>query len=162
MNYVLKTKDPLNEWNVILIYYVMDFLKSQKYNDFKSPCKHLKFIIKIIFWDFFVCLISSWFEIGNGRKKNYFQYHLNIHILSQFSTTQKKDFEKGFKYAKIVTTLVCFRQPGCINLIVMFWFTIVVCYKNHQHQCFHGEHWCFQGEFMLVALMISWWMLMIS
>jgi hypothetical protein len=27
-NYVLKTKDPLNEWNVILIYYVMDFLKS--------------------------------------------------------------------------------------------------------------------------------------
>jgi hypothetical protein len=59
MNYVLKTKDPLNEWNVILIYYVMDFLKSQKYNDFKSPCKHLKFIIKIIFWDFFVCFISS-------------------------------------------------------------------------------------------------------
>jgi hypothetical protein len=30
MNYVLKTKDPLNEWNVILIYYVMDFSKSQK------------------------------------------------------------------------------------------------------------------------------------
>jgi hypothetical protein len=30
MNYVLTTKDPLNEWNVILIYYVMDFLKSQK------------------------------------------------------------------------------------------------------------------------------------
>jgi len=46
MNYVLKTKDPLNEWNVILIYYVMDFLKSQKYNYFKSPFKHLKLIIK--------------------------------------------------------------------------------------------------------------------
>jgi hypothetical protein len=30
MNYILKTKDPLNEWNVILIYYVMDFSKSQK------------------------------------------------------------------------------------------------------------------------------------
>jgi hypothetical protein len=30
MNYVLKTKDPLNEWIVILIYYVMDFSKSQK------------------------------------------------------------------------------------------------------------------------------------
>jgi len=29
MNHVLKTKDPLNEWNVILIYYVTDFLKSQ-------------------------------------------------------------------------------------------------------------------------------------
>jgi hypothetical protein len=28
MNYVLKNKDPLNEWNVILIYYVMNFLKS--------------------------------------------------------------------------------------------------------------------------------------
>jgi hypothetical protein len=30
MNYVLKTKDPLNEWNVILIYYNMNFLKSRK------------------------------------------------------------------------------------------------------------------------------------
>jgi hypothetical protein len=30
MNYVLKLKDPLNEWNVILIYYVMNFLKSWK------------------------------------------------------------------------------------------------------------------------------------
>jgi hypothetical protein len=30
MNYVLKTKDPLNEWNMILIDYVMDFLKFQK------------------------------------------------------------------------------------------------------------------------------------
>jgi hypothetical protein len=29
--------------------------------------------------------ISSWFEIGNG-KKCYFQYHLKIYILSQFST----------------------------------------------------------------------------
>jgi hypothetical protein len=29
MNYVLKTKHPINEWNVILIYYVMDFLKFQ-------------------------------------------------------------------------------------------------------------------------------------
>jgi hypothetical protein len=53
MNYVLKTKDPLNEWNVILIYYVMDFLKSQKYNYFKSPFKHLKIIIKKIFCDIF-------------------------------------------------------------------------------------------------------------
>ncbi len=30
MNHVKKIKDPSNEWNVILIYYVMDFLKSQK------------------------------------------------------------------------------------------------------------------------------------
>jgi hypothetical protein len=30
MNYVLKTKYPLNEWNVILIYYVMNFFKFQK------------------------------------------------------------------------------------------------------------------------------------
>ncbi len=30
MNYVSKIKNPLNEWNVILIYYVMDFFKSQK------------------------------------------------------------------------------------------------------------------------------------
>jgi hypothetical protein len=29
MNYVLKTKDPLNEWNVNLIYYVMEH--SQNY-----------------------------------------------------------------------------------------------------------------------------------
>ncbi len=26
----LRTKDSLDEWNVILIYYVMDFFKSQK------------------------------------------------------------------------------------------------------------------------------------
>jgi hypothetical protein len=26
----LKTKDSLNKWNVILIYYVIDFLKSQQ------------------------------------------------------------------------------------------------------------------------------------
>jgi len=32
-------------------------------------------------------------EIGNGKKK---LYHLNIHILSQFSITLEKDFEKGF------------------------------------------------------------------
>jgi hypothetical protein len=30
MNYVLKNKDPLNQWNVILIYYVMGYLKFQK------------------------------------------------------------------------------------------------------------------------------------
>jgi hypothetical protein len=30
MTHVLKTKDALNEQNVILIYYVMDFLKSHK------------------------------------------------------------------------------------------------------------------------------------
>jgi hypothetical protein len=30
MNYVLKTKDPFNEWNVILTYCVMDFLKFEK------------------------------------------------------------------------------------------------------------------------------------
>jgi hypothetical protein len=30
MNYVLKTEDPWNEWNVILMYYVMDFFKSKK------------------------------------------------------------------------------------------------------------------------------------
>jgi hypothetical protein len=45
MNYVLKTKDPLNEWNVILIYYVMEFSKSQKLYFFKSFLKHFKIII---------------------------------------------------------------------------------------------------------------------
>jgi hypothetical protein len=30
MNYILKTKDPLNEWNVILIYYIINLSKSQK------------------------------------------------------------------------------------------------------------------------------------
>jgi hypothetical protein len=36
MNYLKKTKDPLNEWNVILIYYIMNFSKSQKYNYLKK------------------------------------------------------------------------------------------------------------------------------
>jgi len=60
MSYVLKTKDPLNEWNVILIYYVMDFLNPKNCNYLKSPFKHLKIIIKkkslVIF---FIFLIAS-------------------------------------------------------------------------------------------------------
>ncbi len=38
-------------------------------------------------------------EIENGKKCQ-FQYNLNIHILSQFSTTLEKDFEKGLRFAK--------------------------------------------------------------
>ncbi len=45
MNYFQKTKDPLNEWNVILIYYGMDFLKFHKYNYLKIFFKRLKIII---------------------------------------------------------------------------------------------------------------------
>jgi hypothetical protein len=45
MNYVLKTKDPLKEWNVILIYYVMDFLNPINYNYLKNLFKHLKIIL---------------------------------------------------------------------------------------------------------------------
>jgi hypothetical protein len=37
MNYVLKNKDPLNEWNVILIYYVMDIINPKDCNGLK-PC----------------------------------------------------------------------------------------------------------------------------
>jgi len=37
MNYILKANDALNEWNVILIYYVMGFFKSQKLYIFKNP-----------------------------------------------------------------------------------------------------------------------------
>jgi hypothetical protein len=40
--------------------------------------KHLKIISSDIY---FIYFIASWFEFGNG-KKCYFQYHLNIHILS--------------------------------------------------------------------------------
>jgi hypothetical protein len=40
----LKTKDPLNEWNIILIYYFMDFLKFQMCNFFKK-IKAFKIII---------------------------------------------------------------------------------------------------------------------
>jgi hypothetical protein len=53
-----------------------------------------KILFKKYYFVIFLCLIIAWFEIGNG-KKCYFQYHLNIHILSQFSTTLKKDFVKG-------------------------------------------------------------------
>jgi hypothetical protein len=96
MNYVLKTKDLFNEWNVILIYYVMDFLNSKNYEYFFLNLSILKLLFfKKLFWDYFICLIASWFEIGNGKNR-YFQYHLNIHILSQFSTTLEKDLEKGF------------------------------------------------------------------
>jgi hypothetical protein len=73
----------------------MVFLKFQNCNYLKIFFKQLKNNFKIISFEiFYICLIASWFEIGNG-KKNYFQYHLNIHILNQFSTTLEKEFQKG-------------------------------------------------------------------
>jgi hypothetical protein len=56
MNYILKSKDPLNEWNVILIYYFMDFLNPKNFTYLKSSCKHFKIIILRFF---FICLIAS-------------------------------------------------------------------------------------------------------
>jgi hypothetical protein len=34
---VIKKKNPLNEWNVILIYYVMDFVNPKNCNYFQNP-----------------------------------------------------------------------------------------------------------------------------
>jgi Fe-S oxidoreductase len=68
------------------------FQNPEKCNDFRSLFKHL--FKKNYFVIDFVCLIASWLEIGN-EKKCYFQCNLNIHILSQFSITLEKDFEKG-------------------------------------------------------------------
>jgi signal recognition particle subunit SEC65 len=45
MNTVEEIKNPLNEWNVILIYYVMDFSKSQKLKILKHLKKYLKNMI---------------------------------------------------------------------------------------------------------------------
>ncbi len=45
MNYVLKIKDPLNKWNVILIYYFMEFSNFQFFYYLKRIFKHLKVII---------------------------------------------------------------------------------------------------------------------
>jgi hypothetical protein len=63
-------------------------------------------IKKTLFYDFFICFITSWLEIGNG-KKCYFQYNLNIHILSQFSTTLEKVFN-----------LLKFSHPNVLSLII--------------------------------------------
>jgi hypothetical protein len=43
MNNDYETKDPLNEWNVILIYYVMDFSKSPKLQLVFKKFKGFKF-----------------------------------------------------------------------------------------------------------------------
>ncbi len=53
-----KIKGPLNEWNVILIYYVMDFSKSQIFKLLKKPFKAFKnnYLKKIMI--FFICLIT--------------------------------------------------------------------------------------------------------
>jgi hypothetical protein len=60
----------------------MDFSKSQKLKLFKNIFQTLKKLVKkISSITFFVCFITSWLEIGNG-KKCYFQYNLNIHILN--------------------------------------------------------------------------------
>jgi hypothetical protein len=60
MNYVLINKDPLNEWNVILIYYVMDIINPKDCNDFKSPFKHLKTIILCFFNMYYNIIIWNW------------------------------------------------------------------------------------------------------
>jgi hypothetical protein len=78
---------------------------------------------------FFVCLIASWFEIGNG-KKNYFQYRLNIHILNQFSTTLKKDFEKEILICWNCDTLVCFCPSWKVMLINKYIYKHVQFKKN--------------------------------
>jgi hypothetical protein len=92
----------LNEWNVILIYYVMDILKYQKLIFFKSPFKYLKFIIlkNFLLWYFLYVLQHHDLKL-EMEKKRYVQYHLNIHILSQFSTTLENDFEKGSNLSKL-------------------------------------------------------------
>jgi hypothetical protein len=52
-------------------------------------------LFKNSFMIYFICRITSWLEIGI-EKKCYFQYNVDIHILSQISTTLEKDFEKWF------------------------------------------------------------------
>jgi hypothetical protein len=50
MNYVFKTKNPLNEWNVILTYYVMDYSNFKNYNYFKSLLNYFKLFFKLFFF----------------------------------------------------------------------------------------------------------------
>jgi len=45
MNYVLKFKDPLNEWNVILIYMLWTFYNPKNCNYLKSSFNYLNFIV---------------------------------------------------------------------------------------------------------------------
>jgi ABC-type sugar transport system permease subunit len=70
------------------------FQNPKNYYYLKSFFKHLKLLFKKIFFAiFFICFITSWIEIGNG-KKMLFSYNLNIQILNQFSTTLENDFKK--------------------------------------------------------------------
>jgi len=63
----------------LLCYVLFKILKSVFI--LKALFNILKKLFKIYFGIFLICFIASWFEIGNG-KKCYFQYYLNIHILS--------------------------------------------------------------------------------
>jgi hypothetical protein len=58
------------------------------------------------------------------EKKCYFQYHINIHILSQISITLEKDFEKGFQFAKIVTPqcLFTYELLNVVDIVVKFYY----------------------------------------
>ncbi len=64
--FFVKTKDALNEWNMISIYYVMDFSKSQNYNYFKIPFKHKKFF-EFFFRKLKKIFITFLIEIGIGK-----------------------------------------------------------------------------------------------
>jgi len=89
---------------------------------------------------FFICLITSWLEIGNG-KEYYFQYNLNIHILSQFSTTLKKDFEKERWSTKNLPTLVCFHPTNFINKSFTHIKNKFTTWKNQENDEKNASSW---------------------
>ncbi len=104
----LKTKDPLNEWNVILIYYVMGFFESQKLQLFLKPFNailenSLKKFFCHIFYMFYSIMIWNW-----KWKKTLLSISSKYSYLKLVFNFTRKGFWKETLIRQICDTLLWF------------------------------------------------------
>jgi hypothetical protein len=83
------------------------FHNPKNYTYLKSHFKHLKNIIKKNFMIFFIWLITSWFEIENGKKK-LLSISFKYSYFKPFFNYTQKGLWKGILIHQNWATLVCF------------------------------------------------------
>ncbi len=100
---------------MILIYYVMDFLKSQNYNYLKSPFKHLEIIIRIFFCD--ISYMSYNIMIWNWKwKKTLFSISFKYSYFKLVLNYIRKGLWKGTLIHQNCDILMCFRPCHTIAM----------------------------------------------
>ncbi len=92
-----------------------NFFNKKNYNYFLK-IKHLQILLIISFEILFICLIASWFEIGNG-KKMLFSISPKYSYFKPIFNYTRKGLWKGI--CQNCDTLVCF----CLTMILSNCFT---------------------------------------